>query len=121
MTQAVDGTKMQFSLPSLEGDERILKESRTQDVVNSIARAGVKQEIAKQVVRKKLSKQRHLVMKEAIAPEYLDSLFPTLLELFKPQTVTVGCDGSPLFALLLREALTLILTPTAVQWRHCKH
>lgn len=53
----------------------------------SFVHEGVKEEIAKQVVRKKLAKMRHLVLKEAISTEYLDSLFPALLEHFKPQTV----------------------------------
>merc|ERR1712032_644013 len=43
---------------------------------------------SKLVVRKKLAKLRHLIIPKAIAPEYLDSLFPALLNLFKPQTVT---------------------------------
>lgn len=51
-------------------------------------RSGLKEEIAKQVVRKKLAKLRHLVLEKAISPEYLDSLFPSLLEHFEPQTVT---------------------------------
>jgi hypothetical protein len=45
-------------------------------------------EIAKQVLRKKLSKQRHLVIKEAINPDYLDFIMPSLITLFRPQTVT---------------------------------
>ena len=48
----------------------------------------VRKEICQQVVRCKLSKRRHLVLKEAIDPVYLESLFPTLLELFDPQHVT---------------------------------
>lgn len=55
---------------------------------NSVVRSGVEKVIAKQVLRKKLSKLRHLVVKQAIAPAYLDSLFPSLLKLFNPQTVT---------------------------------
>jgi len=86
---ATNDTEKQSPMPSLEEEEdhRTLKESK--QTVDSIVRYGVKQEIAKQVVRKKLSKLRHLVVKEAISPEYLDSLFPRLMELFKPQTVTV--------------------------------
>lgn len=83
MTLTVNDTNSKPQSPSLEGNE-ILKESKPR-----IARADVKAEIAKQVVRKKLSKLRHLVVKEAISPAYLDSLFPKLLELFQPQTVTV--------------------------------
>lgn len=50
-------------------------------------RPKLKDEIVKQVVRKKLAKQRHLVLSKAIDPNYLDSLFPEMLSLFKPQTV----------------------------------
>jgi hypothetical protein len=46
-----------------------------------------KGEIAKCVLRCKLSKLRHLVLPEAIDSEYLDSLFPKLVELFDPQPV----------------------------------
>jgi hypothetical protein len=55
-----------------------------------IIKSGVIEEITKQVVRKKLAKQRHLVIEKAIHPEYLDSLFPTLLSNFQPQTVHVS-------------------------------
>ena len=50
-------------------------------------RSNLKDEIVKQVVRKKLAKQRHVVLLKAIDPAYLDELFPKLLELFNPQTV----------------------------------
>jgi hypothetical protein len=53
-----------------------------------LAREGLYKEISKQVVRQKLQKLRHLVVKGAINPEYLDALFPALLERFHPQTVT---------------------------------
>lgn len=53
-----------------------------------IVRSGVWTEICKQVVRCKLAKRRHLVIKEAIDPIYLDSIFPSLLNLFEPQHVT---------------------------------
>jgi hypothetical protein len=43
--------------------------------------------ISKGVLRKKLSKMRHLVIEQGINPHYLDSIFPTILKLFKPQTV----------------------------------
>jgi hypothetical protein len=52
-----------------------------------LVRTGLKEEIAKQVVRKKLAKLRHLVLEKAIHPEYLDALFPRLLQLFQPQPV----------------------------------
>jgi hypothetical protein len=50
-------------------------------------RDGVKNEICKQVIRCKLAKRRHLVLREAIDPAYLDSLFPDLLKVFVPQPV----------------------------------
>jgi len=43
--------------------------------------------ITKGVIRKKLAKMRHLCVTQAIKPEYLDSLMPTILELFDPQQV----------------------------------
>ena len=61
-----------------------------------IMKSGIKEEITKQVVRKKLAKQRHLVIQKAIHPEYLDSLFPTLLSNFQPQTVHVSVFHMPL-------------------------
>jgi hypothetical protein len=57
-------------------------------MIDHIVREGVEQEIPKQVLRKKLSKLRHLVVPACIRPEYLDTIFPKLLELFDPQTVT---------------------------------
>ena len=53
----------------------------------SFVRPSVQQEIVRQVVRQKLCKLKHLVLEKAINPEYLDELFPKLLELFKPQAV----------------------------------
>jgi hypothetical protein len=50
-------------------------------------RGTMRKEIAKGVVRKKLAKMRHLVLPQAISPAYLDSLFPSILEHFDPQTV----------------------------------
>lgn len=52
-----------------------------------IVREGVRREINKQVLRQKLNKLRHLVIPQGINPDYLDSLFPKLLEDFHPQTV----------------------------------
>jgi hypothetical protein len=57
---------------------------------HSITKFGLKEEIAKLVVRKKLAKQRHLVIEKGIDPEYLDSLFPDLLSHFDPQHVNVS-------------------------------
>mmetsp|Transcript_13890 Transcript_13890/g.19881 ORF Transcript_13890/g.19881 Transcript_13890/m.19881 type:complete len:216 (-) Transcript_13890:9-656(-) len=50
-------------------------------------RNGVFKEIVKGVLRKKLSKMRHLVINEAINCQYLDKLFPAILKLFSPQKV----------------------------------
>ena len=70
------------TLPTqLDDDKNTLIESK-------IVREGVRKEIPKQVLRQKLSKLRHLVLTKAIDPNYLDSIFPALLELFDPQTVT---------------------------------
>jgi hypothetical protein len=55
--------------------------------VSSLVRPNVKTEITKQVIRKKFVKQRHLIVEKAFDPDYLDSLFPQLLEIFDPQTV----------------------------------
>jgi hypothetical protein len=43
--------------------------------------------ITKGVLRKKLSKMRHLVVQKLISPEYLDSLMPQIFEHFEPQKV----------------------------------
>jgi len=53
----------------------------------SFVRDGIGPEICKKVIRAKLAKQRHLVIRQAIDPTYLDTLFPQLLQLFDPQTV----------------------------------
>ncbi len=57
---------------------------------NNIVREGVKtKEIPKGVIRKKLSKMRHLVVQNAISTPYIESLFSEyILPLFQPQTVT---------------------------------
>lgn len=54
---------------------------------SSFVRPSLQSEIVRQVVRQKLRKQRHLVLPKAVASDYLDELFPKLLELFNPQTV----------------------------------
>lgn len=51
-------------------------------------RPDVIKEINKQVLRKKLAKQRHLVLQKVIDPSFLDTLFPSLLRNFRPQQVT---------------------------------
>jgi hypothetical protein len=68
----------------------------------------LKSEISKQVLRKKLAKQRHLVIEKAIQPVYLDSIFPIMLELFKPQNVQVSC--ALYSALFSAEVLRLIIS-----------
>lgn len=60
----------------------------TKPSLPSFVRSGLPVEIAKQVVRQKLAKLRHLVLRQAISSDYLDSLFPRLLQHFDPQTVT---------------------------------
>jgi len=56
-------------------------------IASIVSRPTLYQEISKQVLRHKLQKLRHLVIPQAISPDYLDQLFPTLLELFDPQPV----------------------------------
>jgi hypothetical protein len=65
----------------------IINDHSTTTTTSSFCRTGLKEEIAKQVVRKKLAKLRHLVVEKAICPNYLDTLFPRLLQLFQPQPV----------------------------------
>jgi len=61
----------------------LLEGNTTADFV----RPDLRKEIAKKVLRQKLAKLKHVVFQEAFSPEYLDSLFPTMLEHFDPQTV----------------------------------
>ena len=61
----------------------------------SISKFGLREEISKLVVRKKLAKQRHLVIEKGINPAYLDSLFPDLLSHFDPQVVNVSLLHTP--------------------------
>lgn len=55
----------------------------------SFVRSGLYEEMVKQVVRKKLAKQRHLVLIKAIDATLLESLFQQMQKrhLFQPQTV----------------------------------
>jgi hypothetical protein len=73
-----------------DGNHNTKKENNDTTTTSShcFVRSNVKAEICKQVIRCKLSKRRHLVLTEAIDPSYLDSLFPTLVQLFEPQHVT---------------------------------
>jgi len=59
----------------------------TQNASNAIENPTARKEINKQVIRRKLARQRHCVIEQAVSPSYLDSLFPKLLELFEPQLV----------------------------------
>lgn len=52
-----------------------------------LVRANVVPEITKQVVRRKLARQRHCVIEKGIDPTYLDEIFPLLLQHFQPQHV----------------------------------
>ena len=65
-------------------------EERSKSSEVSICKVGLNEEVSKLVVRKKLAKQRHLVIEQGINSAYLDSLFPRLLELFDPQVVHVS-------------------------------
>ena len=67
----------------------ILTENSTREEP-TIVRPGAVKEIPRGVLRKKLRKQRHLVIEKCIESDYLDSLFPEILRLFDPQTVTVS-------------------------------
>lgn len=63
-------------------------ETETVAEILSRPRAVLSKEISKQVLRHKLQKLRHLVIKGAISEDYLDKeIFPKLLDLFDPQTV----------------------------------
>jgi hypothetical protein len=53
----------------------------------SIVRPNIQKDICKEVIRCKLSKRRHLVLKEGINPMYLKEIFPSILANFKPQHV----------------------------------
>ena len=57
-------------------------------IVNNVAYPDIKKTISKAVLRKKLRKMRHLCLEKAISPQYLDSIFPALLDNFHPQKVT---------------------------------
>lgn len=52
-----------------------------------IVKDDIQRDISRGVLRKKLAKMRHLVVKEGIEPRYLDSLFPSILSMFDPQVV----------------------------------
>jgi hypothetical protein len=54
---------------------------------SAFVRPAVYKEIIRQVIRRKLARQRHCVIEQAVSPDYLDSLFPKLLELFEPHSV----------------------------------
>lgn len=54
---------------------------------SDIIRSDATNEIIRGVLRQKLSKMRHFVLNKAIHPDYLDSIFPSILRFFAPQTV----------------------------------
>jgi hypothetical protein len=72
---------------SKQGKSSSLKEEEFEESPSAIVRDGVHKEIPKQVLRQKLSKLRHLVVPRGINPNYLDTLFPQMLQEFDPQTV----------------------------------
>ncbi len=53
----------------------------------AVVRHNVTKEICKGVIRSKLTKRRHLVVKEGINPSYLKEIFPTIIQNFQPQHV----------------------------------
>jgi hypothetical protein len=53
----------------------------------SFVRSNIKKEICQQVIRQKLLKRRHLVISKLFDTNYLHTLFPTLLQHFRPQSV----------------------------------
>ena len=57
----------------------------------AIARHNITKEICKGVIRSKIMKRRHLVVKEGINPSYLKEIFPTIIQNFQPQHVQVSC------------------------------
>ena len=48
--------------------------------LQELCKEGLHEEISKGVLRKKLAKMRHLIVKEAVRPEYLDTLMPLIIE-----------------------------------------
>jgi hypothetical protein len=82
-----DGTTMEGGSQMTQQLEDKDKPKNEDEHETGIARSTVKKEICRQVLRKKLAKQRHLVVPQAFHPSYLDSLFPETLRLFDPQTV----------------------------------
>ena len=53
-----------------------------------IVNHNILKEVCKGVIRCKLMKRRHLIVKEGINPLYLKEIFPTIIQNFKPQHVT---------------------------------
>lgn len=70
----------QIPFESMKDKEEILDKVQ-------IASPEIYSQIPKLVLRKKLSKLRHLVIKGGILPSYLDNLFPEILQNFDPQVV----------------------------------
>jgi len=64
-------------------------ENNTAVLTNSIINhETIKREIVRGVMRQKLNKMRHLVIKKAISTEFLDGIFPTIKKQFEPQVVS---------------------------------
>ena len=76
--------------PQDENKSGILRESPSFPIRDKgFVKQFIEKEIGKQVIRRKLAKQRHLIVLQGIQPEYLtDHLFPIIKELFDPQQVT---------------------------------
>ena len=72
-----------------ENDKNTLDE-RSELNILSHSEDEISKDISKGVLRKKLSKMRHLVIPKAISYQYLDTLFPQILKLFEPQKVMVS-------------------------------
>ena len=64
--------------------------SKSTSTVHDLAMAkdGIGREITRGVIRAKLAKTRHLVIREGIRPAYLDAIMPAVIDNFRPQTVT---------------------------------
>mmetsp|Transcript_12996 Transcript_12996/g.37069 ORF Transcript_12996/g.37069 Transcript_12996/m.37069 type:complete len:335 (+) Transcript_12996:127-1131(+) len=59
----------------------------TSTPVHDISKDGIAKEITRGVIRAKLAKMRHLVIRQGIQPAYLDALMPAIIDNFRPQTV----------------------------------
>ena len=53
----------------------------------AMTKDGILREITRGVIRAKLAKTRHLVIREGIRKSYLDAIMPAVIDNFRPQTV----------------------------------